>query len=190
MDEEANVTRSTSAVADPPARRSRAAKVQTPPVDQPRLVRGLKVVSEEQIQSNLPGVPGQPKPMMKFSKLTLEDGSEVFECHDCGGLGDTRGEAQKHRAEEHGVGYVGNSNKGKLLRQVSPGLNAEALAMTLGELLELAAAAPQWGQMIEQLTLDRDQWKDRALAAERETRKWIGQFERMGFVPKELKESA
>lgn len=142
-----------------------------------RVIRGLKVVKDESLPSNLPPVDGHVYPL-KIRVLTLEDDSVVYGCADCEEFAETAGEIRKHRARVHGGAPLGR-------KRAAPVLSADAAEMTLGELLELAQGASTWGRVVENLTDQMTQWKDRATKAEMLNRRYIGAFDRLGFVLKD-----
>lgn len=179
----------TAAAADPPAPPVRRGRPARPAITQPALldtrrrVNGLAVVDEQPVKANLPARPGEEPKNLRFNRLILEDGAVVYECCECPFTG-TRGELQKHRAEDHGgPGWGTNSVK---RRPSAAAPSADALSYTLGELLDMAEAFGTWGATVERLTQQRDEWRTRASDAERTIRRYLGIFDRMGFVPKDL----
>lgn len=151
------------------------------PKSDPFVVNGLVVVRDEPVQSNLPAVDGKHRQAWKgLRKLTLEDGSTTYKCADCDETG-TRGYLHaQHRPDAHGNGPVGR-RKGRDNNILSD----TVLAMSLGELFELANASEEWGTMFERLTESRDAWKARALTAEADLKKFEAVIGKLGYEKKE-----
>jgi hypothetical protein len=162
-------------------------------------VDGSKVVKDEVLLSGLSNAKRRV-PLHGTRVLTLADGRRVYACRDCSYLGDRtaeedgkkvlslRGDIRKHRYEKHGVAKSGppkgrRRGGGDQVEELPlddvdqaglPYPNENVRGMQLGDLLEFAESVDQWGRVMGALTEDRDQWKDRALAAEQRVR----QFER------------
>jgi hypothetical protein len=152
-----------------------------------RLVDGLRVVADEPVATSLPHPPGKPPVTLKgYTRLTLEDGNQVFACADCSATGE-RGEIMRHRVDKHGAGRGGRrkgvdyaATQGKRSDEL-----AAALGMPLGEVLELAVEVNSFGTLIETLTAERDDWKNRYLASDQKLRRVQYYLDKLGFVPRE-----
>ncbi len=163
-----------------PPRRSRARK---PADEQPdaageeltRVVNGLRVIADDPVHSHLPIKAGAaPITFRGVRLLTLEDQSQVYACTSCEFTGG-RGEVQVHRAHEHGAGAPGR-------RRQEPGIPSEVLAMTLGELMHLAAGIHGWESLFEQQAAQSAEWQERALAAEAEVKAFNKLLGKAGYA--------
>lgn len=169
-------------------------------------VDGSKVVGDVVLLSGLGKAVGYEVPLRGTRVLTLADGRRVYACRDCDFLGtqtreedgvpvlSTRGEIRKHRSDKHGVTKSGPPRGRRRggdasvqaeelplddIDQVGlayPGENVRGLSV--GDLLEFAEHVDQWGRVMGALTDDRDQWKERAMAAERRVREFERTLER------------
>lgn len=160
-------------------------------------VAGSKVILDGPLLSGLTKSDGSQVPIRGTRVLTLADGRRSYACRDCDFVGTmtmvdkdetpvigTRGEIRKHRADKHGVTRSGpprgrrrgdGDTQEELPLGVDPAMGTvtvdpAVMSLDLGELFELAEHVVQWERVFTTLTGDRDEWKARAQAAERELR--------------------
>lgn len=160
-------------------------------------VDGVKVILDGPLLSGLTKADGSLVPIRGTRVLTLADGRRSYACRDCDFVGvmtmvdkdetpviGTRGEVRKHRIDKHGVTRSGpprgrrrgdGDAQEELPLGVDPAMGAitvdpAVMSLDLGELFELAEHVVQWERVFTTVTADRDTWKTRALAAERELR--------------------
>lgn len=137
-----------------------------------RTVNGLKVIAVEDAHSPL-STPGRPI-VYRLQVLTLEDNTVVYGCTDCPEeIFAKLGQGRQHRAAVH---------PGERRQQVT--VTPDMGALTLAELVELAGQATQWSTMIDNITADRDRWRDLCRAADKTVASYIRAFDRLGFQPK------
>lgn len=161
-------------------------------------IDGVPVVADEPLLSGLRKTDGSNVPIRGTRVLTLSDGRRSYTCRDCDFVGTesmvdkdevkvigTRGEVRKHRIDKHGVTKSGpprgrrrgdgDPGQEELPIGVDPAMSVvtvdpAVMALDLGELFELAEHVVQWERVFTAVTGDRDRWKTRALAAEKELR--------------------
>jgi hypothetical protein len=160
-------------------------------------VAGMKVILDGPLLSGLTKSDGSQVPIRGTRVLTLADGRRSYACRDCDFVGTmtmvdkdetavigTRGEIRKHRIDKHGVTRSGpprgrrrgdGDAQEELPLGVDPAMTTmtvdpAVMALDLGELFELAEHVVQWERVFTTLNADRDMWKGRAQAAERELR--------------------
>lgn len=138
---------------------------------------GHKIVREEQV-ANLPGAP-----FKGFVKVVLDDDREFFRCTDEGcGFIDTRGNVTRHRQQEHGQLSASQSRRrAQGIESTPPKYSDEVLGLTVAEILQYAQDRASIAAVVEDLTTQRDSWKDRALAAEMAERRFAAALDRIGF---------
>jgi hypothetical protein len=160
------------------------------------VIHGVAVVGDRPVLSGLvKGSTGEPVPIRGTRVLTLADGRRSYVCRDCDFVGEltmtdkdrtqvigTRGEVRTHRADKHGATRAGRPRRRgdggqqeELPIGVDPAmstldLDPAVMALELGEVLMLAAEIGHWERTYGAVLADRDDWKARALAAERELR--------------------
>lgn len=149
--------------------------VSSSPAQPDRLVDGLVVVKVEPVLSGLTGKGGGDV-ALRFDKLTLEDGSERFDCQDCDHVGGTRGAAQAHRATEHP-----SPKTQRRQNQAGDVARLAVVALPLAEVVELAVLAREASARIEELQEAVHQARKRAVAAETKTARIKGALARAGF---------
>ncbi len=144
----------------------------------PRTIGGVVVLSETPVPSNLPH-----SPPTKVIAINLADGNTLFGCADCADVIDaTRGEIMKHRAEKHGKGWPGYLRPTK---NTSAADLSAMLGMTIAEVLEMTSQAQSWAALNARLEDQVENWRDRAMTAERQVRNYEATFRRLGFIPRE-----
>lgn len=160
--------------------------VSTQDQEGPRLVDGKKVVNDVPLPSPLPVRDGH-KPIVfhGFRVLTLEDKTVVHGCGECPDSTDftgTLGDIRVHRANAHGMKRGGQRKASSAMADI-PGIVPLSLRMMpLGELLEMAAQLEQLGDLFATVTIERDEYKKRALEAEKTVRQWERAFANLGFT--------
>lgn len=120
-----------------------------------------------------------------FRVLTLEDGTTVHGCGECPDSTDhtgTLGDIRAHRRQVHSMNVGGAKKKAVDLPGMVP---LSVRMMPLGELLDMAGQLESLGDLIAVLTSERDDYKQRALNAEIQVRRWERTFATLGLVPKE-----
>lgn len=156
------------------------------------MIDGLRVIADEPVVTALPHPPDRPPVCLKgFTRLTLEDQTVLYACSECDFTGE-RGEILRHRAAKHGTA-MGGRRKGvdypaKDDRRRRDDTLTAAMALSIGEVIELAADINNYGTLISTLTAERDDLRDRLVAVEQEVRKYRLAFERLGFVSREVTE--
>lgn len=134
-------------------------------------VDGVKVVRDRVLLSGLTGHMRRPIPHHSVRVLTLEDGTETHGCRDCvltGSLGDVKA----HRIKDHGDRSPGRRQAP--VRDEQPaliplgGVSPAALQMPLAELLEMVAVAEESEVAFSVILGERDEYRERAMAAETE----------------------
>lgn len=157
-------------------------------VDEPRTVSGLRVTANDPLPSPLSGVArrraGDPPVQMFFSGyrvLTLEDGTQVFGCGECPDPADftgTRGEVRSHRVEAH------NMNPGGARKKQPEAVSPRVMGMTLADVFELASTQANWADVVDQLLVAQEEWRGRALDAEKENKQILQRLSRAGITLK------
>ncbi len=151
-----------------------------PPAEPVRLVDGIEVVRDEPLPSPLTVHLGTPVFFNGYRLLTLADKTQRHACADCPDVVGTRGEIRAHRVEMHGAKPGGAKKRGEPAD--NGGLSANASAMTLGELVRLAAQVDSWEVAYEAMEDRALVAEARARDAERELTRIQRAFERLGFV--------
>lgn len=148
--------------------------------EEPRYVGELKVVKDEPLLSPLGKVNGKQVTFHSYRVWTLEDKTQVHVCARCYDFTGTRGEVRRHLVAEHGMNSGG-------ARKQEPATNAVTgfMSMSLAEVVELVQSAGQWGEMLDTAETQVAEWKDRALTAELENRRFRSMLDKLGFAPKE-----
>lgn len=143
------------------------------------MVDGVRVVKDEALLSPLSARSGRPITFPTIRVLTLANGSTRHACADagCPDVVGSRGDVKRHRISHHGEG----SARRKAAGGGPAALSEDALSMRLGELIRLAATVDGWEDAHAALEQDRDQWKERALAAERQVLAFERALARLGF---------
>jgi hypothetical protein len=146
------------------------------PAEETAVDGGRRVLTDEPELSNLPG-----NPPTKVRKITLADGTVEFGCAACSFVESTRDRVRKHHRQTHGA-PTPEPTRAAPIRRLS--IDAADASITLAELMQLATSSSQWATLVEQLTAQRDQFKERALSAESKLRRLTTAMERLGFVAK------
>lgn len=149
-------------------------------------IDGFKIVSDEPMPSPLStGAGNKPIVFHGFRVLTLTDGSTRYGCGECPNSTDFVGslaEVRRHRSQRHGM-RLGGARKRTGEPPELPGVIPLSLRMMpLGEVLDLAGQLNALGDLFAQLTSDRDEYKERALSAEMQVRRWERAFSSLGLV--------
>lgn len=145
-----------------------------PPTIRRTKVDGVPVVKDEVLSSGLTAAVGRLVPIRGIRVLTLKNGEVVHGCRDCLFHG-SRGEVKSHRIAEHGESSGGNRGGGRAGDGAGPAvaINPDTLAMSVGELLELAGYVGDWESVLENVQRQRDDAlsavveKSKELSAER-----------------------
>jgi len=119
----------------------------------------------------------------KVRKTVLANGSEAYGCAACSYTDATRDRVRTHFQRAHGD-TVTPAPPAAAAPPRRLSITADAAAVTLAELMQLASSANQWAVLLEQMREQRDQYRDRALTAEAELRRMRVGMERLGFVVK------
>lgn len=164
----------------PPPGAAPAATVDEP--EEIRYVGELRVVKDEPLLSPLGRVNGKQVTFSSYRIWTLEDGNKVHACAKCYDFTGSRGEVRKHLVAEHDM-KNGGARKGEATTATAAVTSFMALSMA--EVVELVQSSGQWGEMLDAAETQLAEWKDRALTAESENRRFRSTFDRLGFVPKE-----
>lgn len=181
------------AVADVPAqptKRRRVARLAVVAEPAARYVNGLKVVEERPVLSNLPIPEGRDPAdfaIRGFTQLVMEDGSTLYACADCD-FADARGAVMKHRGKAHGARVSGRKSRTANAEIRGGAVTDDVRSMSLGDVLAMADQLNQLGVVIDNVMAQRDEWKDRATAAETRLRKLTLALNRAGFVEAEVGE--
>lgn len=146
----------------------------------PRIVNGLKVISDEPVASPLSKVQNRFVPFRGRRELTLEDGTKTFACADCEFTG-TPGEVTTHRVRDHGARKPGNPTGG---RKADATPNLAWMGMTVGELIEVAGLVSGFESDLDSARDEAEREKALRVAAETELRKIKRALEKLGFVLK------
>lgn len=157
----------------PPRSREPVSAVPIPP--DARRVDGVAVVNEEPVLSGLSGR-GKQVPL-KMSRLTLADGTVKHGCAECPFTADKRGDVMAHRMRDH----PGTKAAAKTGKAGKAALDGPPMTMTLGELLDLARSAEQWGSMMDTLTERAEAAEKRADDAQAQLKKLKAALSRAGF---------
>lgn len=127
------------------------------------VVNGHAVIASEPAVSPLTGNANRALGTIHYKqivKLQLADGSEVYGCIHCDFVRDAANKVyphlKKHKAAARGAN--GHSPAG------------DVLSMTVEQLLDRQRDASAYQAAIDRLTVDRDEWKQRARTAERDLR--------------------
>lgn len=161
------------------------------------MVKGVLVVKEEPVKSNLPVTPGKP-PLVAYKGihvLTLADGNRTYGCADCGVVGGRR-DLSQHRSTAHPdeppttteppapepptpaparpapVAARAAAAATRTSARRSTSHSANLMAMTLGEIMSMGTKVGQWETIYTRLRDDRDRWKDKAAQLEAEVRRY------------------
>lgn len=188
-------------MADPPARTKTTAKTarrqpakaipaqSAPPAgvtpddadDEPRYVGDQRVVKDEPLLSPLGKVNGKQVTFHSYRVWTLEDGTRVHACARCYDYTGSRGDVRKHLVAEHGMKNGGNTGK----QDTNTAAVTNFMSLSMAEVVELVQSSGQWGEMLDAAETAAADWKERALTAEAENKRFRNTFDRLGFVPKE-----
>lgn len=165
------------------SRRSAAKATAVDAVDdaeETRYVDDLRVVKDEPLLSPLGKVNGKQVTFSSYRVWTLEDGTKTHACAKCYEFTGSRGDVRKHLIAEHGMSGGGARKSDPTATAVS-----DFMRMPMAEVIELVRSAGQWGEMLDTAETQLAEYKQRALAAEAENRKFRAAFARLGLVSKE-----
>lgn len=121
------------------------------------IVDGKQVIATEPAETALSGLHGKPIYYKQIVRLLLDDDSEVFACVHCDYTAPNVQSVYPHLRKHKQPAATNGATP-------SPELD---LSISLGTLLDGHRQAAAYLESIERLSADRDQWKARALAAER-----------------------
>lgn len=184
-----------SSTKTPPRRRSVPESDEQTQAPQQRTVNGQKVVADDPVPSPLSKSRDRPIYFRHLRLLTLEDGTQVHACDECGATG-SRGEIQTHRQVQHGAGVPGRRRETDGGRDVESGeddpagednpagddeLPGDILAMSLADLLAVARDAVKTADTLAALESKVEQWRERALVAEAWKRQAAVKLGQLGF---------
>ncbi len=131
-------------------------------------VDGRVVVSRERVASNLPAVPGKEPSALRIVHIVFDDSSELFKCMDCDYSHAKRGPVQRHRVNGH---KAVSATVPKKSATAERSLHPEIAAMSVTELLSLATGALTIDDTLSTQDEALEEWRDRALDAERKLAK-------------------
>lgn len=125
------------------------------------VVNGHAVIATEPAVSPLTGNANRARGTIYYkqiAKLLLDDGSEMYGCIHCNFVRDAANKVYPH-LKKHKRPIQGSNGHGPA---------GDVLSMTVEQLLDRRRDASAYQEAIDRLTVDRDGWKQRARAAERD----------------------
>lgn len=187
----------------------------TTPLKPSRIVNGKTVTREEDVESPLPvRSNGKPVTFKGFRRLVFSDGTFVYGCRDCTFTCDSTGQMSVHRGNDHPK-PGNRLDRRKKATEITPAgytavdIHNDVLGQTVFEAIEaliahreiadtvvalhqenerlnaeLAAANALLGDAEKRID-SKNNWRERALAAEGDNRRIHAALLRLGFVLKE-----
>lgn len=141
-------------------------------------VNGQTVIAVEPAPSNLPATPSGRRPSRRtILQLTLADGSTVMKCIDCDQTG-TLGQIMSHRQRKHGTKAM-RSQATATPRATVP---SHLASLSLGEVLEMGQQLEEISRVLENITAQRDGYRDRNAVLEARLRRIDAALNKAGYA--------
>jgi len=130
-------------------------------------VNGLKVVDVEPLQSPVKAPTGKPVFFTRIVTLLLEDGSTTLGCTECEYTDDKAGRVRHHLTTAHWNRDEPRKPTGFESYNAKRASTVDATTLSVADLIHSATRLQTLSDALERMVEERNDWKGRALKAER-----------------------